>query len=284
MIKLTRTAIPRASNGKRTTAPRASRPQAPASWRTSTAVLISNAVAARVKAPRGGRKADVVRVFLIADSRQLRGGFAELLAARGLQVVAAAQTGADALRKVTRLKPQVVLLDSALSEREALLLVAAVRQAVPAIKVIMMHLLPAHQDVVEFVRAGVSGFVMKDAAIADVVATIRAVVDGASVLPPRMTKSLFLHVADDAPAPARRGTKAAIRMTAREREVTALIALGLGNNAIAGRLDIAAHTVKSHVHNILEKLSLHTRLEVAAFAHADGKRRTSKSSKATGDK
>jgi DNA-binding NarL/FixJ family response regulator len=140
--------------------------------------------------------------------------------------------------------------------------------------VIVMQLLPAHEDVVDFVHAGVSGFIMKDASVGEFVATIRAVADGASVLPPRMTGSLFSHVADHAVTRGNGRAKAATRMTSREREVTALIAEGLGNSEIAGRLDIAAHTVKSHVHNILEKLALHTRLEVAAYAHADGKRRT----------
>jgi DNA-binding NarL/FixJ family response regulator len=76
-------------------------------------------------------------------------------------------------------------------------------------------------------------------------------------------------VAEQAVSRGKRGQKAATRMTTREREVTALIAEGLGNKEIAGRLSIAAHTVKSHVHNILEKLALHTRLEVAAYTHAN---------------
>jgi DNA-binding NarL/FixJ family response regulator len=284
MVQSRRPTNPKGSSGNLGVQTRARPAPTPAPWRTSTAVLISNTAVAKLKKTKGARKGDVVRVFLIDDNRMVRGGFAEMLAGKGLEVISVAQSGAEALRKVVRLKPHVVLIDSALSERDGLLLVAGVRKAVPAIKVILMHLLPAHQDGVAYVRAGVSGFIMKDAAISDVVATIRTVVDGGSVLPSRMTRSLFSHVADEAPAAAKRGTKAAGRMTAREREVTALIALGLGNKAIAGRLDIAAHTVKSHVHNILEKLSLHTRLEVAAYAHANGKRRTSKVPKATGDK
>jgi DNA-binding NarL/FixJ family response regulator len=76
-------------------------------------------------------------------------------------------------------------------------------------------------------------------------------------------------VAAQAVSRGKRSLKAAMRMTSRERQVTALIAEGLGNKEIADRLGIAAHTVKSHVHNILEKLALHTRLEVAAYAHAN---------------
>jgi DNA-binding NarL/FixJ family response regulator len=83
-----------------------------------------------------------------------------------------------------------------------------------------------------------------------------------------MARTLFSHVAHEALTRGKRGLKAAMRMTTREREVMSLIGDGLGNSEIAGRLDIAVHTVKSHVHNVLEKLALHTRLEVAAYALA----------------
>jgi DNA-binding NarL/FixJ family response regulator len=213
-------------------------------------------------------------VFLIEDNRLLRDGLTAMLGAQGLKVIATARSGGGALRQVARLKPQLVLLDSALADRDSLRLVEAVKKVSPAIKVIVMHLLPAHEDVVAFVRAGVSGFIMKDASVAEFVGTIRSVADGASVLPPLMTGTLFSHVAAQAVTRGKRRLKAAMRMTTREREVTALIAEGLGNKEIAGRLSIAAHTVKSHVHNILEKLALHTRLEVAAYAHANGGRQT----------
>jgi len=213
-------------------------------------------------------------VFLIEDNRLLRDGLTAMLNAQGLKVIATASSGAQALRQVARLEPELVLLDSALGDRDGLRLVTSVKALSPKIKVIVMQLLLAHEDVVNFVHAGVSGFIMKDASAGEFVATIRAVADGANVLPPHMTGSLFSHVAGQAVARKKRVVRAVTRMTSREREVTALIAKGLGNREIAGRLDIAAHTVKSHVHNILEKLALHTRLEVAAYAHANGKRRT----------
>lgn len=247
-----------------------------ANWRASTAVLISNVAVPKIRSRTGGTRAKPVRVFLIEDNRLLRDGLTTMLNAQGLQVIATASSGAQALRQVARLKPELVLLDSALGDRDSLRLVGAVKKLSPKVKVIVMQLLPAHEDVVDFVHAGVSGFIMKDASAGEFVAAIRAVADGSSVLPPRMTGSLFSHVADLAVTRRKRGVKAAIRMTSREREVTALIAKGLGNKEIASRLSIAAHTVKSHVHNILEKLALHTRLEVAAYAHANGKRRTAK--------
>jgi len=181
----------------------------------ATAALISRP-AATTPVRRGGKPL-AVPVFLIEDNRLLRDGLAAMLGAQGLTVIATARSGGEALRQVTRLKPQLVLLDSALGDRDSLLLVKAVKKVSAEIRVIVMHLLPAHEDVVEYVRAGVSGFIMKDASVAEFVSTIRIVADGGSVLPPLMTSTLFTHVAAQTLARGRRGVKAAMRMTTRER-------------------------------------------------------------------
>lgn len=210
-----------------------------------------------------------VPLFLIEDNRLLRDGLATMLSAQGLSVVATARSGNEALREVSRIKPQLILLDSALDDRDSPRFVQEVRQNFPDIKIIVMGLLPSQEDIVDFIKAGVAGFILKDATIEVFVATILSVADGVSVLPPLMTTTLFSHVAAQAASRGKRGTKAAVRMTARERQVMASIADGLSNKEIAERLHIATHTVKSHVHNILEKLALHTRLEVAAYAHEE---------------
>ena len=130
-----------------------------------------------------------------------------------------------------------------------------------------MDLLPAHEDLMEFIHVGVSGFIMKDATLDDLVNTIRLVAQGAQVLPPQVTGTLFSQIASDAVARDRTTALESVRMTPREREVINLIAEGLSNKEIAGRLHIATHTVKSHVRNVMEKLMLHTRLQIAAYAH-----------------
>jgi DNA-binding NarL/FixJ family response regulator len=117
------------------------------------------------------------------------------------------------------------------------------------------------------VNAGVSGFVLKDATFDEFVETIRAVAGGQKVLPPRMTESLFSQIAKEIEG---RGIKEPLedaRMTRREREVVGLIGEGMSNKEIAKRLNIATHTVKSHVRNVMEKLALHTRLQIAAYVH-----------------
>ena len=229
-------------------------------------VLESDAPGLRIEQPDA--PVNGVPVILIEDNRLLLEGLSAVLNAQGLKVVATAASGADALRQVARLRPHLVLLDATLGDRNSLGIVRAMKKVFPDMKVIVMHLLPAQEDVVEFVRAGVSGFIMKDAGFADFVATIRTVADGGSVLPPVVTGTLFSHVADQAVTGAQSVVKAAMRMTARERSVVNLIAEGHTNGEIAAELRLTANSVRSHVHNILEKFALHMRLDVAAGAHA----------------
>jgi DNA-binding NarL/FixJ family response regulator len=133
-----------------------------------------------------------------------------------------------------------------------------------------MDLVPVSEDIAEFVNAGVSAFVLKDATFDEFVATIRAVAEGRKVLPPRMTESLFSQIAKNAAERVNPAVLDAVRMTPREREVVDLIGEGLSNKEIAARLNIATHTVKSHVRNVMEKLALHTRLQIAAYSHREG--------------
>jgi len=134
-----------------------------------------------------------------------------------------------------------------------------------------MDLLPAQAEVVEFVKAGVSGFIPKDATIDDFLHTIRSVAKGKKVLPPPLTGSLFSHIVEYAVQSGKTNClMEAVKLTRREQEVVKLISRGMGNKEIARELSVAVHTVKSHVHNTLEKLALHTRLELASFAFTEG--------------
>jgi len=213
--------------------------------------------------------ARVISVALIEDNRLVREGISALLnQLPDVRVVAGGSSANEALHKDVTV--HVVLLDLGLRKGDSLRVAEKVKQDFPDAKVIVMDLLPVHEDIVEFVHAGVSGFIMKDATLDDLVQTIRSVADGAHVLPPQMTGSLFSQIARDAVARGQSDVLGAVRMTRREREVINLIAEGLSNKEIAGRLHIATHTVKSHVRNIMEKLTLHTRLQIAAYAHRDG--------------
>jgi DNA-binding NarL/FixJ family response regulator len=162
----------------------------------------------------------------------------------------------------------VILLDLGLENGDSLRVAKGIVQAFAKTKVIVMDLFPAHEEIVDFITAGVSGFVMKDATVEEVVSTIRTVAVGNHVLPIAMTERLFSEIARDAVSNgSAEEAKESVRMTPREREVIDLISEGLSNKGIAKRLDISSHTVTSHLRNIMEKLTLHTRLQIAAYAH-----------------
>src|SRR6185295_13574232 len=206
------------------------------------------------------------QVLVIEDNRLVRDGLADLLNAQpDFAVVGAVESANTALLKET--KPDVALVDATLGNGDSLRLVASIKKTTPATRVIVMDLLPVREDVIEFIRAGASGFLVKDATVDECVKTIRSVAQGTDVVPPVLAGTLLSHIADTAIDHTDAPVFHAVRMTNREREIVGLISEGLSNKDIAQRLDIATYTVKSHVHNILEKLALHTRLEIAAHAH-----------------
>jgi len=208
----------------------------------------------------------MISVALIEDNRMVREGMAALLnKTKDFKVVATASSGDTTLLQGAA--PDVILLDVGLWEDDSLTVAARIKSDYPSSKVIIMDLLPVNEDIVDFVNAGISGFIMKDATLDDLINTIRAVAKGEHVLPPQMTSSLFSQIAVEAVGKSRAMAIDAVRMTAREKEVVALIGEGLSNKEIASRLNIATHTVKSHVRNVMEKLALHTRLQIAAFSH-----------------
>jgi len=209
-----------------------------------------------------------IKILLIEDNRILRDGIKAIINKHGdLKIVAATEGNHDTLLQARSLKPQVILIDLGLRNENGLDVVATLSKELPQIKVIGMGLIPSQQDIVEFVQAGAAGFILKDATIEDVLGTIRAVARGIRILPPLLTGSLFTHVVDLALRKGRGKLPGAVQMTKREREIIVLIAEGMSNKEIAELLNLSTHTVKSHIHNILEKMALHSRLEIATYSY-----------------
>jgi len=207
------------------------------------------------------------RVLLIEDNRLLREGIAALLNAQDdFEVVAVAEDG-DAIEdlRVSGQTPDIILLDLGLVKANSLQLMAVLQSKLPKARIIAMDILPEQVDIIQFVKAGGSGFILKSASVQDYVETIRAVANGGKVLPAVLTASLFTQIVESALQSEQGIPEGALQLTAREKEIVDLIAVGLSNKEIAARLHIATHTVKSHVHNILEKLTLSSRLQIAAF-------------------
>jgi DNA-binding NarL/FixJ family response regulator len=207
----------------------------------------------------------MITVAIIEDNRLVREGIAEMLnGLEGMSVVLASER--LELGALEAAAPRVVLLDAGLEDENCLALAEQVQRDLDDTSVIVMDLLPGHDEIAQFVNAGVAGFILKDATLDDFVGTIRSVASGERVLPPRMASSLFSQIALAAVQRDEPAALEAVRMTQREREVIAEIAEGMSNKEIAQRLDIAPHTVKSHVRNVMEKLALHSRLQIAAYA------------------
>ncbi len=145
-------------------------------------------------------------------------------------------------------------------------LTAGIRQA----RVLVVGLLPMEGEVGELVEAGGAGFSSRQVSFEEFLQTARLVADGVAVLPPELTAALLRGITEQpAPVPGRAAElQATAQLTQRERQVMELIGAGFSNKEIAIRLRVAVHTVKTHVHNVLSKLSLGTRLEVAALLHS----------------
>lgn len=209
----------------------------------------------------------MITVAIIEDNRLVREGMTTMLnELSDVKVVLAATSLETEMLKEAN--PRVILLDVGLQDRNSLRLAESVQKEMADARVIVMDLLPVHEEIAEFVNAGVAGFILKDATLEDFVGTIRSVASGVRVLPPRMTGTLFSQIARAAIDRGAEAALEAVRMTQREREVIALIAEGKSNKEIAQNLNIATDTVKSHVRNVMDKLALNSRLQIAAYAHS----------------
>lgn len=204
---------------------------------------------------------------MIEDNRFLREGITEILRSHGGFAVDARDDGDDSTGQLRSLRPpDVVLLDLGLEKEHSLKLIVVLREFFPNARVIAMDILPEQDDIVEFVKAGGAGFILKNASVEDYVQTIQAVAGGATILPDGLTKSLFTQIVESALKKGNGLPAHAVKLTKREQEIVDLISEGMSNKEIAQQLHIATFTVKSHVHNVLEKLDLSTRLQIAAFA------------------
>ena len=210
-----------------------------------------------------------ISILLIEDNRLLREGLSSMITEQNdLRILAAFGDCQKALQFIRKSQPGIVLLDLGLRNQNSLQLVKILKKEFQKIKIIVMDLVPLQEDVLIFVQAGVSGFILKDATVNDFLHTIRSVAGGSKILPPRLTESLFSQIVDKAVTESSASKIiGAVKMTKRERQVIDLVADGLTNKEIAQKLHLSTYTIKSHIHNILEKLALHTRVQIAKYAH-----------------
>jgi RNA polymerase sigma factor (sigma-70 family) len=210
-----------------------------------------------------------IRLLLIEDNRLLRDGiFSILKPQKDIVIIATSGDGKNTLIKIKQLKPNIVLLDLGLRSQNSLHVVEIVKKDFPKAKVIVMDLAPVQADILQYVKAGANGFILKDTSLKDFLITIRSVAEGSTVLPPVLADSLFSQIVEYALREGKSKLQDAVKMTKREREVIVLLGEGLSNKEIAQKIHVSTYTVKSHIHNIMEKLALHTRLEIANYSYS----------------
>jgi DNA-binding NarL/FixJ family response regulator len=215
-----------------------------------------------------------ITVLVADDQAMVRAGFAAVLDAHdGIRVVGQASDGAEAVRLAHELRPDVIVMDvrmpgmNGIEATQALQTPPRSSDYVP--RVLMLTTFDIDDYVYAALRAGASGFLLKDALPDEVVAAVRVIAAGDALLAPSITRRLIEEVARQAPPP-RVDEHLLASLTAREREVLALIARGRSNHEIAADLFIAEQTVKTHVGKILAKLGLRDRVHAVVFAYDVG--------------
>src|SRR3954463_1246204 len=208
---------------------------------------------------------DAIRVLICDDHALFRRGLIMVLESEeGIDVVAEAEDGQEAIRKVDEVAPDVILMDVRMPRMSGIEATRAISDTAPAAKVLMLTVSDDEQDLYEAVKAGATGYLLKEISIEEVANAIRAVVTGQSLISPSMASKLlseFNNLAKQAQQ------KVLVpKLTDRELQVLKLVAQGMSNREVAEDLFISENTVKNHVRNILEKLHLHSRMEAVVYA------------------
>ena len=205
-----------------------------------------------------------LRIVIADDQPMMRAGFKAVLESTGdIEVVGEASTGEEAVRAATEYAPDVVLMDIRMPGMDG---IEATRR-LPRQRVLILTTFGLDEYIIDALRAGASGFLLKDAPPREVVAAVRAVAAGDAVLSAAVTRQLLDQVARRLPAAVSRLPDGLVTLTEREREVLRMLAAGLSNAEIAAALVVSEATVKSHVSHLLGKLGLRDRVQAVIYAY-----------------
>jgi DNA-binding NarL/FixJ family response regulator len=210
---------------------------------------------------------DPIRVLVVDDHALFRRGLEIVLEQESdIKVVGEAGDGAEAVEKASNLLPDIVLMDVRMPRRTGIEACTAIKDVVPSAKIIMLTISDEEADLYEAIKAGATGYLLKEISIDEVASAIREVAGGKSLISPSMASKLLNEFASMIKKNDERQQVPAPRLTERELEVLKLVAKGLNNRDIAKELFISENTVKNHIRNILEKLQLHSRMEAVVYA------------------
>jgi two-component system NarL family response regulator len=215
----------------------------------------------------GQQHREPIRVVIADDHALFRRGLEMVLAVEpDIEVVGEASDGAEVVDLAVEHAPDLVLMDVRMPVRSGIEATKAIKEAVPQTRVLMLTISDEEEDLYDAIKAGASGYLLKEISIDEVAAAIRSVHAGQSLLSPSMATKLLNEFAAMARKDAQREQAPAPRLTEREMQVLGHVAKGLNNRDIAQQLFISENTVKNHVRNILEKLHLHSRMEAVVYA------------------
>jgi DNA-binding NarL/FixJ family response regulator len=217
----------------------------------------------------------VTTSVLLADDQELmRMGFRMVMETQpDISLIGEATNGREAVAEAERLQPDVVLMDVRMPEMDGVQATRLIIESNSSARIIILTTFDLDEYVYAALRAGASGFLLKDTPPADLLSGIRAVASGDAVVAPKVTRRLLSNYAHRLPAPTRpdrRQDERLALLTAREREVLLQVASSLSNAEIAERLVLSEATVKSHVGHILAKLGLRDRVQIVVFAYETG--------------
>jgi DNA-binding NarL/FixJ family response regulator len=208
-----------------------------------------------------------IRVLLADDEALIRAGFRLVLRPEAdIELVGEAENGAAAVEAALALRPDVVVMDVRMPDLDGLEATRRILAAAPSIRVLVLTTFGGDQDVYSALRAGASGFLLKDSRPEDLVHAIRVVARGDALLGPATTRQVVAGWVRRPPLP----EDAAVRLAAREREVVELVAAGRSNAEIAADLQVAESTVKTHLARAQQKLGLRDRVHVVIWAYENG--------------
>ncbi|RSS78114.1 DUF1922 domain-containing protein [Streptomyces sp. WAC06614] len=215
----------------------------------------------------GGSTDEPIRVLVVDDHALFRRGLEIVLAQEeDIQVVGEAGDGAEAVDKAADLLPDIVLMDVRMPRRGGIEACTSIKEVAPSAKIIMLTISDEEADLYDAIKAGATGYLLKEISTDEVATAIRAVADGQSQISPSMASKLLTEFKSMIQRTDERRLVPAPRLTDRELEVLKLVATGMNNRDIAKELFISENTVKNHVRNILEKLQLHSRMEAVVYA------------------
>jgi DNA-binding NarL/FixJ family response regulator len=213
-----------------------------------------------------------IRTLIVDDHALFRRGLEMVLGAESdIELVGEASDGSEAVQRAAEFLPDVVLMDIRMPRSTGIEACRAMKDAAPSTKIVILTNSDEEEDLFEAIRAGASGYLLKDIPLDEVAGTVRAVHGGQSLINPSMAAKLLAEFASLARRDAedRAEQVPAPKLTEREMQVLKLIARGMNNRDIAGELYISENTVKNHVRNILEKLQIHSRMEAVMVAVRD---------------